>query len=112
MNGMDLLEMKDSSELNCLESTPEKNMEITAKGTNTVGRFVTGQREKNANAAKGNHSSFKHFASRWTLMRSLAVVTTVVSWKQKRWGQPQPVETPLLCHSLRDGADGRGSTQQ
>lgn len=78
INGMNLLEMKDSSELNCLESTLEKSIEITAKGANIIGRYFTGQWEKNANAAKGKHSSLKCFASRWTLMRSLAVVTIVM----------------------------------
>lgn len=71
--------MKDSSEFNCLESTPEKSIEITAKGANNTGRPVTGQWEKNANEAKGKHSSFKRLVSRWTLMRSLAVVTTDAS---------------------------------
>lgn len=71
--------MKDSSEFNCLESTPEKSIGITAKGANNNGRPVTGQWEKNANEAKEKHLSFKQLLSRWTLMRSLAVVTTDVS---------------------------------
>ena len=71
--------MKDSSEFNCLESTPEKSLEITAKGANNTGIPVTGQWEKNANEAKGKHSSFKWLVFRWTRMRSLAVVTTDVS---------------------------------
>lgn len=66
-----------------------------------AGKSVAGQWEKNAKEAKGKHLSFKRLVSRWTLMKSLSVVTTDASSRYHFFMTASVVNMPNLSVFVR-----------